>query len=67
MSNPLQYADVPPAGFKLLGMRAKAQLGDMVYVKKEGEWEMVRSGQNRNGATLHELWSTGILGLARRM
>lgn len=67
MTENYQYADVPPEGFKLLTMRDKARLGDMVYVEKECAWEPVRQGQNRDGATLHELWSTGVLGLARRM
>lgn len=56
----LQYADVPPKGYRLVSHDHVITQGDMVcrnlMDKDGGGWESPRTGQNIIGATVRELW-----------
>lgn len=63
----LQYADVPPEGYRLRRFRGdSAQEGDMAFYAPEGVWRRVIAGENVVGADVASLWHTGILALAVR-
>lgn len=55
----LEYADVPPAGFRMASHDHVIASGDKVCVNLmdlNGGWERPRTGQNIIGASVRDLW-----------
>lgn len=62
-----EYADIPPAGYRIIDDETPAAVGDMAYRGLiGGRWVRVARGQNIAGATLYELHGSSVLSLARR-
>jgi hypothetical protein len=63
----LQYADVPPTGYRIADNRQTIRECDMAYWpssdKMDAVWRLPRQGENIIGATVHEHWPV-IMGVA---